>query len=145
MLLASTLTLSILLQEAAAAAVHIRQYTSTAPPASAADTSELPQYFQRKLELFAGPTHTGAELFLARTNAAPFVSVFYIPPSQIETQEPIASNEDNGNVFVHMGKLVPYFTGPGSGVEEFSFVRKCRDCLAQHPPPPRSSLSYRTF
>jgi hypothetical protein len=119
MLFVSTITLSILLRNAAAAAVHIRQDTSAASTASTTDTTKVPQYFQTKPELFAGPTPTGAEPFLAQTNPAPFASVSYIPPSPIETQEPIVGNEDNGNIFEHMGKLSPYFAGPGFGVEEY--------------------------
>ena len=119
MLLASATLLSISLRQAVAAAIHIRQDGSATSTASATDTTEVPQYFQTKPELFAGPTPTGAEPFLAQTNPAPFASVSYIPPSPIETQEPIAGNEDNGNIFEHMGKLSPYFAGPGFGVEEY--------------------------
>ena len=119
MMLISTVNLSLLLRHVASAAVHIRQDTSAASTASATDATAIPQYFQTKPELFAGPTPTGAEPFLAQTNPAPFASVSYIPPSPIETQEPIAGNDENGNIFEHMGKLSPYFAGPGFGVEEY--------------------------
>jgi hypothetical protein len=75
MLLLSTVTISVLLRQAAAAAVHVRQAASAILTASAADTTEISQYFQTKPELFAGPTLTGAEPFLAQTNPAPFASV----------------------------------------------------------------------
>lgn len=117
-MLLMTLILSALLEQAAAAAVHIRQdapATSTETPTS---TLDVPQYFQTKPELFAGPTPTGDEPFLAQTNPAPFAFVSYIPPNPIETQEPIMNNDEGGNIFEHMGKLSPYFAGPGFGVEE---------------------------
>jgi hypothetical protein len=119
MLFISTVVLSTLSLHAFAAAVHVRQDVGSTSIASTTASSEVPQYFQTKPELFAGPTPTGAEPFLAQTNPAPFASVSYIPPSPIETQEPIIGNLDDGNIFEHMGKLSPYFAGPGFGVEEF--------------------------
>lgn len=78
-----------------------------------------PQYFQTTPELYAGPTATAGEPFLAQTNQAPFATVSYIPPSPLETQEPIANNSGNGNIFQQMGNLSPYFASPGFGVSEY--------------------------
>lgn len=104
MMLPSTIALCALLRQTAAAAIDIRQETYSTLAATA---TEVPQYFQTKPELFAGPTPTGHEPFLAQTNPAPVASVSYIPPSPIETQEPIVGNEENGNIFEHMGNLSP--------------------------------------
>lgn len=110
----SGFTLLALLSGANAAAVQLRQATTTAT------TTQTPQYFQTTPEVFAGPTPTGPEPFLAQTNPAPFTSVSYIPPHPLETQEPIADNPTNGNIFQQMGNLSPYFSAPGFGVEEYS-------------------------
>lgn len=118
-MLLSSIVVGAFLRQAAAAAVHVRQDDSAASTATAATSTEVPQYFQTKPELFAGPTPTGDPAFLAQTNPAPFASVSYIPPSPIETQEPIVGNKNNDNIFEHMGKLSPYFAGPGFGVEEY--------------------------
>lgn len=118
-MLLNTFALGALLRQAAAAAINVRQDADAGSTATATTSTEVPQYFQTKPELFAGPTPTGAEAFLAQTNPAPFASVSYIPPSPVETQEPIIGNDKNDNIFQHMGKLSPYFAGPGFGVEEY--------------------------
>lgn len=119
MMLLTHAILSALLRQAAAAAINIRQDSGTLSAGTATISTEVPQYFQTKPELFAGPSPTGAEPFLAQTNPAPFASVSYIPPSPVVTQEPIVGNDKNDNIFEHMGKLSPYFAGPGFGVEEY--------------------------
>ncbi|KAH0384235.1 phosphoglycerate mutase-like protein, partial [Aureobasidium melanogenum] len=81
----------------------------------------VPQYFQTKPEMFAGPTPTGAAPFLAQTNLAPFAGTSYIPNSPLETQVPIAGNKNGSNIFQNMGQLSPYFPNPsGFGVDEYS-------------------------
>lgn len=118
-MLLSHAILGALLRQAAAAAINIRQDSDAPSTATATTSTDVPEYFQTKPELFAGPTPTGAEPFLAQTNPAPFASVSFIPPSPVETQEPIAGNDKNENIFEHMGKLSPYFAGHGFGVEEY--------------------------
>jgi len=78
---------------------------SASKPAS----NSIPQYFQTKPEIFAGPTPTGAAPFLAQTNAAPFTGASYIPNQPLETQVPIAGNTNGSNIFQNMGQLSPYF------------------------------------
>ncbi|KAG9835991.1 phosphoglycerate mutase-like protein, partial [Aureobasidium melanogenum] len=81
---------------------------------------DVPQYFQTKPEIFAGPTPTGAAPFLAQTNLAPFAGASYIPNSPLETQVPIAGNKNGSNIFQNMGQLSPYFPNPsGFGVDEY--------------------------
>jgi hypothetical protein len=106
---------------------------STSKPAS----SDIPQYFQTKPEIFAGqhihqafltqywyqkgPTPTGAAPFLAQTNPAPFTGASYIPNQPLETQVPIAGNTNGSNIFQNMGQLSPYFPNPkGFGVDEYA-------------------------
>jgi hypothetical protein len=88
---------------------------------SKSHSTDIPQYFQTRPELFAGPTPTGAAPFLAQTNPAPFLGTSYIPNSPLETQVPIAGNENGSNIFQMMGQLSHYFPNPhGFGVNEYS-------------------------
>ncbi|KAF4304516.1 Histidine phosphatase superfamily clade-2 [Botryosphaeria dothidea] len=99
-----------------AAVLELREAAATTASAS---TTTVPQYFQTSPELYAGPTATGQAPFLAETNIAPFPGVSYIAPSPLETQQPIAGNKGNGNIFQRMGHLSPYFANPdGFGVDE---------------------------
>ena len=59
------------------------------------------------------------EPFLAETDPAPFPGVTYIPPSPLETQEPIVGNPTDGNLFHLLGNLSPYFPSPGFGADEY--------------------------
>lgn len=90
-------------------ATVITTITSTTPP----------DYFQTTPEIFQGPTATGPEPFLAETNQAPFTSVSYIPPRPLETQEPIADNPTDGNIFELLGNIGPYAPSRGFGVDEY--------------------------
>lgn len=119
-----------------AAVIELREAAATTASAS---TTTVPQYFQTSPELYAGQfpflqtpipqnisidiptgrTATGQAPFLAETNIAPFPGVSYIAPSPLETQQPIAGNKGNGNIFQRMGHLSPYFANPdGFGVDE---------------------------
>ena len=119
-MLFTRLAFGTLLRQATAAALYARQDASATSISAPTTLSEVPQYFQTTPELFAGPTPTGLEPFLAQTNPAPFASVSYIPPNPVETQQPISGNHEHGDIFEHMGKLSPYFAGPGFGAEEHS-------------------------
>jgi hypothetical protein len=81
-------------------------------------TSSPPDYFQTTPEIFQGPTPTAGEPFLAQTNQAPFSGVTYIPPSPLETQQPIKGNSDNENIFTLLANIGPYHASPGFGVDE---------------------------
>lgn len=82
-------------------------------------TSTPPDYFQTTPEIFQGPTPTGKEPFLRETNDAPFSGLTYIPPSPLETQEPIKGNSDDGNIFTLLANIGPYHASPGFGVDEY--------------------------
>lgn len=112
------LTIVAALGSAHAAAINARQASSTTTGSS---SSTVPQYFQTTPELFAGPTPTGAAPFLVESNPAPFSTVSYIPNTPLETQEPIAGNVNNSNIFQQMGNLSPYFPNPvGFGANEYA-------------------------
>ncbi|KAF2860705.1 phosphoglycerate mutase-like protein [Piedraia hortae CBS 480.64] len=90
-------------------------------------SSNLPDYFQTKPELFPGPTPTGDPAFLAQTNPAPFPSTTYIPPQPLETQIPIRGNDKNGNIFQLMAQLSHYFPNPdGFGVDEYKLPEEAK-------------------
>ncbi|PPJ50285.1 hypothetical protein CBER1_04889 [Cercospora berteroae] len=87
-------------------------------------SSDVPDYFVTKPELFPGPTPTGDAAFLAQTNPAPFAGTTYIPNSPLATQVPIVGNNDNGNIFQMHGQLSHYFPNPqGFGVDEYSLPK----------------------
>lgn len=83
--------------------------TSTTPP----------DYFRTTPEEYQGPTPTSGEPFLAATNQAPFPGVTYIPPSPLETQEPISGAPKDGNIFTLLGNIGPYHPSPGFGADEY--------------------------
>lgn len=86
---------------------------------SVSTTSSVPQYFQTTPELFAGPTATGPEPFLAETDTVLQTTGSYVPPHPLQTKEVIPDNPTDGNIFEHMGNLSPYFNSPGFGVDEY--------------------------
>ncbi|KAK5173125.1 uncharacterized protein LTR77_003247 [Saxophila tyrrhenica] len=81
-------------------------------------TSNPPDYFQTTPEIFQGPTPTGKEPFLRQTDDVQLSGVTYIPPSPLETQQPIQGNSDDGNIFTLLGNIAPYHPSPGFGIDE---------------------------
>ncbi|KAE9381660.1 phosphoglycerate mutase-like protein [Stipitochalara longipes BDJ] len=87
----------------------------------ASSTTTVPQYFDTKLGLWAGPTATGRAPFLAQTNPVSFApSVTFVPNTPLETGVPIVGQGQNQSIFQLMGELSPYFPNPsGFGVAEY--------------------------
>ena len=87
----------------------------------AAASSSVPDYFHTG-EIYAGPTPTGKEPFLAETNPVTFsgaTTTTFIPVSPLQTQEPIKNEPGSGNIFTQMGNIGPYRASPGFGVDEY--------------------------
>jgi len=114
-----------LLGLAEAAAIHLREATVTVTVSGS--TSSVPQYFQTTPELFAGPTATGPEPFLAETDTVAQTTGSYVPPHPLQTKEVISDNPSDGNIFEHMGNLSPYFNSPGLyGISKLSMTEEER-------------------
>lgn len=78
-----------------------------------------PQYFQTSPELWAGPTKTGAQAFLAQTRTFDPTATF-VPNQPLQTATPIdGMTSQNESIFQMMGYLSPYAPSPGFGVDEY--------------------------
>jgi len=85
--------------------------------------SRVPQYFQTKPELWAGPTATGAAPFLAQTRVIDATET-YVPNEPLQTAIPIEGmHQGNDSIFRMMGYLSPYRPAPGFGVDEYPLPR----------------------
>lgn len=82
-------------------------------------TTTVPQYFQTTPELWAGPTATGAQAFLAQTRTFDPTASF-VPNQPLQTAIPIqGAGSNNESIFQMMGYLSPYMPSPGFGVNEY--------------------------
>ncbi|KAH8890844.1 phosphoglycerate mutase-like protein [Thozetella sp. PMI_491] len=81
--------------------------------------SDVPQYFQTSPELWAGPTPTGKQPFLAQTRTFNPTAT-YVPNAPLQTSIPIEGmGSGNQSIFEMMGYLSPYTPSPGFGVNEY--------------------------
>ncbi|KAK2809384.1 hypothetical protein FQN50_003843 [Emmonsiellopsis sp. PD_5] len=83
--------------------------------------SSVPDYFQTEPGPFAGPTKTGADPFLAQTDAVGYDLPSYVPNRPLHTTVPVlGQSREDSSIFRRMGNLSPYFPCPsGFGVEEY--------------------------